>query len=185
VCFYHLVSAGRGGEISGKILSSDQTRKVMDTIIDRTSRFRESGREVEILTVDNHADGPYLYMRILREDPEKAAEVLKLLEHAGGNRSGKAISCISWDGQVHPDQFWRNHVLGNIRQRPFSEIWTDPEVELLTQLRNREKHLQCRCTHCRFLPACNGNLRARSEAAGNGMWGDDPGCYLTDEEIAK
>jgi radical SAM protein with 4Fe4S-binding SPASM domain len=146
--------------------------------------MHRAGRAIEVLTVDNHADGPYLYLRLLEEDPDRAANALSLLRMNGGNSSGIGIGCVSWNGHVHPDQFWRTRVLGDLRDRPFSAIWTDPDNDLLARLRDRREHLRCRCLHCRFLPVCNGNLRARAEAATDDPWGDDPACYLTDEEIA-
>ncbi len=184
VCFYHLVYTGRGGKLRDDELSHERTRETLDLIMDRTAELHAAGRAVEVLTVDNHADGPYVYLRLLREDPERAASCLELLKMNAGNSTGVGIGCISWNGDVLPDQFWRHHVLGNVRERPFSEIWTDPEHPLLSKLRNRREHLQCRCLHCRWLDVCNGNFRARAEADTGNLWGDDPACYLTDEEIA-
>jgi radical SAM protein with 4Fe4S-binding SPASM domain len=185
VCFYHLVPAGRGRNLCGVLLPPDGTRRAVDAILDRTRRMYQAGRKVEVLTVDNHADGPYLYLRLRREDPARAEAVYELLRAGGGNGSGWTIGCIGWDGSIHPDQFWRTQILGNVRERPFSEIWSrPPEGSLLARLRDRHRYLQGRCLRCRFLDVCNGNLRARSEEAGNGLWGDDPACYLTDEEIA-
>ena len=184
VCFYHLVYTGRGGGLMEAVLNHEQTRATVDLILDRTAAFHEAGRAVEVLTVDNHADGPYVYLRLLREDPARAAQCLALLKMNGGNSTGVGIGCVSWDGDVLPDQFWRQHVLGNVRERPFSAIWTDPDQPLLRTLRDRKKHLKCRCLRCRWLDVCNGNFRARAEAVGGDLWGDDPACYLTDEEIA-
>jgi radical SAM protein with 4Fe4S-binding SPASM domain len=183
VCFYHLVAAGRGRAIDDHTLAPSQTRAALETIMDRASAAISAGRRLEVLTVDNHADGPYVYMRLLRESPARAAECLDLLRSNGGNRSGIAIGCVDWAGRVLPDQFWRDQILGSVRQRPFSEIWTDGESELLSKLRQRGRHLHGRCMRCRWMDVCNGNLRARAAAAGD-AWGDDPGCYLTDEEIA-
>ena len=42
-----------------------------------------------------------------------------------GNSSGRGIGCVSWDGAVHADQFWRHYSFGNVSERPFSEIWMD------------------------------------------------------------
>jgi radical SAM protein with 4Fe4S-binding SPASM domain len=184
ICFYHLAYAGRGGAIRSDALDARQTRSAVDLIIDRTAALHSQGKKVEVLTVDNHVDGPYLYMRLTREDPARAANALQLLRMNGGNSSGVGIGAVSWNGDVHPDQFWRNHTVGNVKERPFSRIWTDPDQPLLAKLRDRKEHLNCRCTRCRFLPVCNGNLRARAEAATGDPWGDDPACYLTDEEIA-
>jgi len=71
-----------------------------------------------------------------------------------------------------------------IRGLRLPEIWADPDQPLLARLRNRKEFLGRRCAGCRWLGVCNGNLRARAEAATGDPWGDDPGCYLTDQEIA-
>lgn len=186
VCFYHLVYTGRGDGLRSDTLSHAQTRAALDLIMDRTADLHARGQKVEVLTVDNHADGPYVYLRLLREDAAAAAECLKLLEMNAGNSTALGIGCVSWNGDVLPDQFWRHHVLGNVRRRPFSEIWSDPSAGggLLGMLRERRKHMTCRCMRCRWLGVCNGNFRARAEAVTGDMWGDDPACYLTDEEIA-
>ncbi len=183
VCFYHLVYAGRGSALMAEDLSHEATRAVLDRIIDRTASLHAAGHPAEVLTVDNHADGPYLYMRMEREGDERAGAVLDLLRMNGGNASGQRIGCVSWDGRVHPDQFWRHVTVGNVRERPFSAIWTDPAVELLASLRDRKARLTGRCAACRFLDACNGNFRVRAEAATGDLWAPDPACYLTDAEI--
>jgi len=184
VCFYHLVYAGRGSAMQADDLTARQTRDVVDLIIDRTARLHQQGRHVEVLTVDNHADGPYLYLRMLRERDKRADDVWKLLEMNAGNSSGVGIACVSWDGKVHADQFWRHYSFGNVRQRKFSEIWTDTSDPLMKRLKNRREFLEGRCASCRFAPVCNGNFRVRAEAVSGNLWAPDPACYLTDEEIA-
>ncbi len=182
VCFYHLVPAGRAGDLDDAQLSPARTRAVMDLIMDRSADLARTDPNAEVLTVANHADGPYVALRLQREDPARAAEVMERLRANGGNASGEGIACVRWDGTVLPDQFWPAGALGNVTDRPFSEIWSD-ETGLLGELRNRREHLHCRCVDCRFLDVCNGNMRARAATAGD-LWGEDPACYLTDEEIA-
>ncbi len=182
-CFYHLVYSGRGAALRDEDLDPATRRAAVDRLIDRTAELHGRGLAKEVLTVDNHADGPYLHLRMVREGSPRAGEVWRLLNANGGNASGVGIACVSWDGQVHPDQFWRHGSLGNVRERPFSRIWTDPANALLAALRDRHGRLKGRCARCRYLPACNGNLRVRAESAGD-LWGDDPACYLTDQEIA-
>lgn len=184
-CFYHLVYSGRGSEIAKEDLSHEETRKVLDLIMDRTRDLHDRNLPKEVLTVDNHADGPYIYQRLLDEDPERAAEVLELLEMNEGNSSGRGIGCISWDGEVYPDQFWREKSLGNIRDMPFSKIWTNVDNEFLMKLKEKKKHVKGRCAGCRWLDICGGNFRARAESVANDPWDSDPACYLTDEEIKK
>lgn len=185
VCFYHLVYAGRGSQMVQEDLSRAETRQAVDLIIDRTRALYAKGLAKEVLTVDNHADGPYLYLRLLKEDPRRAAEVLELLKMNEGNNSGRGIGCVSWDGEVYADQFWRHHSFGNVRQRPFSQIWTEPEDELLRKLKHKKEYVTGRCAGCAWLDICAGNFRVRAEAIHGDVWAPDPACYLTDEEIAQ
>ena len=186
ICLYHLVYCGRGAEIAGHDLAPDVRRATLDLIIDRTMRLHERGFPVEVLTVDNHSDGPYLYLRMVREGNPLAENVMSLLRMNGGNSTGHGLACISWDGTVYPDQFWRNKPVGNVRDKMFSEIWGSPEPgSLLALLREKKKHVTGRCASCRFLDVCGGNFRARAEAATGDVWGLDPACYLTDAEIAQ
>jgi 12,18-didecarboxysiroheme deacetylase len=183
VCFYHLVYAGRGSKLIEDDLSHEETRKAVDLIIDRTQDLHQRGKPKEVLTVDNHADGPYLYLRMVKEGSPRAEKVLELLKMNEGNSSGRGIGCISWDGSVHADQFWRQLSFGNVKQRPFSEIWTDPVITLLQQLKEKKRHVTGRCSRCAWLDICGGNFRVRAEAAAGDLWAPDPACYLNDQEI--
>jgi len=184
VCFYHLVYAGRGSDLIAQDLDHAETRKTVDMIIDRTRDLHDRGMPKEVLTVDNHADGPYLYLRMVAEKNPRAEEVLRLLRMNEGNNSGRGIGCISWDGKVHADQFWRHYSFGNILERPFSEIWSDLSNPLMAQLKEKKNHVKGRCAECRWLDICGGNFRVRAEAVTGDIWAPDPACYLTDEEIA-
>jgi radical SAM protein with 4Fe4S-binding SPASM domain len=182
ICFYHLVYSGRGKNIKSAELSSVQKKQVIDQIIAWTKYFINHDNPKEILTVDNHADGPYLYLKLKDQFPSQAAYVYQQLLLSGGNRSGSAIANIDHQGNVYADQFSRFIVLGNIRDKNFAEIWTDQDNNFLNKLRHRQQYLQGKCENCNFLAVCNGNLRARAYAAGD-LWGEDPGCYLSEAEI--
>ena len=187
-CFYHLVYAGRGSELMKEDLDHEETRKAVRLIMDRTKDMFDRGLEPEVLTVDNHADGPFLYMEMLKEDPERAADVLQLLQWNQGNSTGNGIGCVSWDGEVYADQFWRHFSFGNVRNRPFSEIWTDVSgdteaSELMKRLKDKRPYVKGRCAECTWLQICGANFRVRAEAATGDLWNPDPACYLTDEEI--
>lgn len=183
VCFYHLVYSGRGSQLMDEALPLERTRQIVDHIIDATADLHRRGHPKEVLTVDNHCDGPYLYLRMQREGHPRADDVLTLLRYNGGNSSGIGIGCVSWDGAVYPDQFWRHDTLGNVRERPFSEIWTDVSHPLMARLKDRKPYLKGRCRECRWLDICNGNFRVRAEAKTGDLWSCDPACYLTDAEI--
>ncbi len=183
ICFYHLVYTGRGSELMKEDLDHKETREVVDLIIDRTADLHKRGKAVEVLTVDNHTDGVYLYQRLEREGDSRAEKVLELLRMNGGNSTGVGIGCVSWNGDVHPDQFWRHYTLGNVRQRKFSAIWQDTSDPIMAGLKDRKPLLKGRCGLCHYQDACNGNFRVRAEAVTGDIWQADPACYLTDVEI--
>lgn len=182
-CFYHLVYTGRGSGMSKDDLTHEESRKAVDLIIDRTADFNKRGLDVDILTVDNHCDGPYLYMRMLRENSPRADDVMQLLKWNGGNSTGIGIADVDNEGNVHPDQFWWHYSFGNVRERKFSDIWMDTSDPVMAGLKNRKPLLKGRCAKCKWLDICNANFRVRAEAVYDDIWAPDPACYLTDEEI--
>ncbi len=183
ICFYHLTYAGRASDMQAEDVSHEETREVVDLIIDRTLDLHRRGLDKEVLTVDNHTDAVYVYLKATKEHPDRAPAIMELLRRNGGNSSGIRIAAVDNRGDVHPDQFWWHYSLGNVRQRKFGDIWTDTSEPLLQGLRDRKPRLSGRCGRCRYLDICNGNLRVRAEAVYGDVWADDPACYLTDEEI--
>ena len=182
VCFYHLAYVGRGTTNVNDDLTHEETREFMDYVLAKADSFHAKGLSTEILTVDNHADAAYLYLKLKEKNPQKAEHALELLKLNGGNSSGTGIADVDFTGNVHPDQFWQHYTLGNIRSSKFSQIWSNNSEPLLEALRNRKMHLQGKCSECRFIDICNGNLRVRAEAVYGDVWAPDPACYLTYEE---
>ena len=183
-CFYHLAYVGRAGSLGmDSDLSHQQKRAVLDLICQHTLELYRRGLSKEILTVDNHADGIYIYLKLKKDDPERAARALELLRSNGGNGAGISIAAIDNLGNVHPDQFWWHYSLGNVLQRKFSDIWMDTSDPLLARLKERKGLLKGRCARCHYFDLCRGNLRVRAEAVFGDVWAEDPACYLSDQEI--
>jgi radical SAM protein with 4Fe4S-binding SPASM domain len=182
-CFYHLVPAGRGAELVQ--LTPTESRRAIDAIFRRTRELHERGNPVEILTVDNHCDGVYLYRKLKAEGNPRADDVYEMLKWNGGGAysSGVGIACIDFYGNVHPDQFWMHESLGNVRERRFSEIWQDTSHPLMAGLKNRLPLLKGRCGACQYQSLCGGSNRVRALLLTGDPWAADPACYLTDEEI--
>jgi radical SAM protein with 4Fe4S-binding SPASM domain len=110
-------------------------------------------------------------------------DVRALQSRHGGCSAGKKMANVDYAGNVHPCQFWSSGTLGNVRERPFSEIWTDGSNPLLAGLRSMPDSLTGpRCSRCRHSRVCGG-CRIRAEVVSGDLWGDDPACYLTSEEI--
>lgn len=184
LCVYHLAYSGRGGKMQKVDLTAGETRAVVDRIFELTRKCHDEGQPLEVLTVDNHADAAYVFLTLEKTDPERANQAWNRLAGTGGNRSGQNIAAIDPVGNVHYDQFSWHYDCGNVREQPFSQIWSDATDPRLAMLRDRTPHLPDTCRNCRLLPVCNGNLRTRAEAATGDWMGFDPSCYLTNDERA-
>ncbi|MFC6717507.1 TIGR04347 family pseudo-SAM/SPASM protein [Natrialbaceae archaeon GCM10025810] len=183
-CFYHLDYGGRGAEIVDADLSAEEKREAVKRVADMTLEYHDRGEEIETLLVGNYADAAYLveYARE-RFGPEKAERVYAHLERNGGDPTGERIADVDYEGNVHLTQFWQGYSLGNVRDRPFGEIWEDESNPLLEALRNREDRLSGKCASCRYRSICRGASRLRALAATGDLFAPDPQCYLSEDEI--
>jgi len=186
VVFAHLVYAGRGNNRQDD-LTHEEKRRALDLILERAEDFHCRGVKIKIATDENHTDGIYLYLRLARKNPLRAAAAYRLLPECGASVQGAGVGVAGTDsvGDVHPDPYWANYTLGNVREAPFSEIWGSSSDPLLCGLRDRLPLLKGRCANCRWKQACGGNLRVRAEGFFGDPWMSDPACYLTNEEISK
>ena len=186
VCFYHLVYAGRGTDLVKDDLS--MTRPGRRWISSWTgpgpcttrARPRKCSPWTTTPTARTCISGFY------RENPDRAAKVMELLKMNEGNNSGRGIGCVSWNGEVYADQFWRHKSFGNVRNRPFSAD-LDPARKTIFCSSSRKKRSMSRAG----VPPAGGWTSA-AEISGSGprrftgdVWAPDPACYLTAEEIAR
>ena len=179
----HLNYGGRGKRHSKQDAWYQMTRDAMSRLFDHCRRGIEAGVEREYVTGNNDADGPFLLQWAKRNFPHEAEALRQRLVNWGGNASGEHIANIDNLGNVHPDTFWWDHHLGNVRHRPFSAIWRDPGDPLMEGFRQRPRPVKGRCSACHYLSICNGNTRVRAWNVSGDPWEEDPGCYLTNQEI--
>jgi len=179
----HLNYAGRGNKHRADDAHFRTTRTALDLLFDHCWRHVRSGRAKEYVTGNNDADGVYLLNWVRTHFPERAGHIRQKLVQWGGNASGVNVANIDNLGVVHPDTMWWNHPLGNVRERPFGEIWQDRSDPLMAGLMQSPRPVSGRCAACRHLDICNGNTRVRAWQTTGDFWSEDPGCYLDDSEI--
>ncbi len=178
-CIYHLVYSGRGMDISNLDLSVDEKRWLIDFLIKKSFELKSRNLNLEILTVDNHADGVYIYKYLRSKGLKDSNVVLNMLKNHGGCSAGSKILCISPEGNVYPCQFWQDLKLGNIREERLSDILNK---EIVKMLRSKAKYLKGKCKSCKYKELCGG-CRVRAKFVYNDIWQEDPGCYLSYKEI--
>ena len=179
----HLNYAGRGNINRKDDVILKTTRWAMDLLFDRCWDYTQRGLHKEFVTGNNDADGVYLLYWVRRNFPQHEAHMRARLAQWGGNSSGVNIANIDNLGNVHPDTFWWHYTLGNVKQRPFSQIWPDTSDPLMAGLKASPRRIEGRCGACRYFDICGGNTRVRAHQLTGNPWAEDPACYLTDEEI--
>jgi len=179
----HLNYGGRGNRNRKDDAVYTMTRQVMDLIFETCLNRYRQGHPAEFVTGNNDADGVYLLHWVRERFPAHVDTIRARLRQWGGNASGVNIANIDNLGQVHPDTFWWHYPLSSVRERPFSEIWRDVSDPLMAGLKMNPRPVQGRCAACAHLDICNGNTRVRAHQMTGNPWAEDPGCYLTDEEI--
>jgi len=179
----HLNYAGRGNKNRGHDAFLETTRKAMDLLFDTCWNDVQQGRHREFVTGNNDADGVYLLFWVRKHFPHLEEHIRAKLAQWGGNSSGVNVANIDNLGVVHPDTFWWHYPLGNVRERPFSEIWQDTSDPLMAGLKASPRTLNGRCGECAYFDICGGNTRVRAQQLTGDPWQEDPACYLSDEEI--
>ncbi len=179
----HLNYAGRGNVNRKDDVVLKTTRQAMDLLFDTCWDYTQRGLHREFVTGNNDADGVYLLYWVRKHFPHLEDHMRAKLAQWGGNSSGVNIANIDNLGNVHPDTFWWDYPLGNVRQRPFSEIWQDTSDPLMAGLKASPRQVKGRCGQCTFFDICGGNTRVRAWSLTGDPWAEDPACYLTDDEI--
>jgi heme d1 biosynthesis radical SAM protein NirJ len=179
----HLVYAGRGNRYRGDDAYHRTTREAMDLIFERCWEGVQAGLTREFVTGNNDADGVYFLFWVRQRFPERLDHVRAKLAAWGGNSSGVNVANIDNLGNVHPDTFWWHYNLGNLRERPFSEIWRDTSDPIMAGLKAKPRRVKGRCGACEYFDICGGNTRVRSFQLSGDPWEEDPACYLSDREI--
>jgi Fe-coproporphyrin III synthase len=179
----HLSYAGRGNKNRGDDAALEATRTTMTRLFERALAAVDRGEDKEYVTGNNDADGVFLYHWVAQHFPDKAAHLRAKLVQWGGNATGVNVANIDNLGNVHPDTMWWNYSLGNVRERPFSQIWNDTSDPLMAGLKQRPRRIGGRCGACRHFDICGGNTRVRALQLTGDPWGEDPACYLSNAEI--
>jgi heme d1 biosynthesis radical SAM protein NirJ len=179
----HLNYAGRGNINRKRDAFLETTRRAMDLLFDTAWDYHQRGLGKEFVTGNNDADGVYFLYWVRKHFPEQEAHIRAKLAQWGGNASGVNVANIDNLGNVHPDTYWGDYNLGNVRERPFSDIWVDTSDPIMAGLKRLPRKVKGRCGECACFDICGGNTRVRAREVTGDPWQEDPACYMYDQEI--
>jgi radical SAM protein with 4Fe4S-binding SPASM domain len=181
--FSHLNYAGRGNINRKDDVMLKTTRWAMEMLFDHCWKDVQAGGRKEFVTGNNDADGVYMLFWVRKHHPELESHMRAKLAAWGGNSSGVNIANIDNLGNVHPDTMWWHYNLGNVKERPFSAIWSDTTDPLMAGLKCVPREIHGRCGKCHYFDICGGNTRVRAHQLTGDPWAEDPACYLHDIEL--
>jgi len=183
----HLNYSGRGKRSAETDAMFQMTKDAMELLYERAYSHIFQGIETDFVTGNNDADGPFLLQWAEKKFGKAYSEQLKNLQQRlvmwGGNASGVNVANIDNTGTIHPDTYWWNHPIGNVKKELFSDVWQNTQDELMLAFRQSPRPVKGRCARCNYLNICGGNTRTRAFAQTGDAWNEDPGCYLNDAEI--
>jgi len=178
---FNFVPVGRGAENAWLDLSPEEREELFRTV------YREMRkRNLEIVSTAPQ------YSRIVLQMSKGEVSapthfyvghdkvVSAVAEFVGGCGAGRIYAAIQPNGDVTPCVFLPIKV-GNVREKPFREIWEN--APLLRKLRNREL-LKGLCGKCPYKYVCGG-CRARAYAYFGDPLAPDPGCIYNKAEWRK
>ncbi|EEB74514.1 radical SAM/SPASM domain-containing protein [Thermococcus sp. AM4] len=184
VIFFNLVPTGRAEDMVKVDLSPEEREEFMKEVYRQMKK-----RKLEILTTAPQ----YARVTLLMSQGKSVTpahfyigennSVKTLAEFIGGCGAGRIYAGIEPDGTVVPCVFLPLPV-GNVRHRPFKEIWENSRIFNL--LRDRDSW-EGQCGRCPYKYICGG-CRARAYHYTLDIAGDDPGCVINRrlwEEIVK
>lgn len=178
----HLVYSGRGKENLEIDISKEKRLEYVDFMIKKAFEYYENNKHIDIVTGNMEMDAVMLLKEFEKRYPFFVESLKNRLKAWGGNSAGKRLGNIDWNGFVKPDPFFPL-TIGNYLQKDFDKVWLDEENELLTKLREFPRVLKGKCSSCKYIDICNGGSRSRAYAISGDLWGEDPSCYLSEDEI--
>jgi radical SAM protein with 4Fe4S-binding SPASM domain len=176
----HLVYSGRGLENLKIDIDKKDRRKYVNFIIDKAFTYYHNNNNMDIVTGNMEMDAVMLIQYFEQHYPIYVPQLIKNLEKWGGNSAGERLGNMDWDGNIKPDPFFPK-IIGNYLENGFKNVWLG-DSEILKNLRKSPRNISGICKNCHYLDICNGGSRSRAYAISGELYGEDPSCYLTEDE---
>jgi radical SAM protein with 4Fe4S-binding SPASM domain len=163
---YQLVPVGRGRDISDVALDIDGNERLMQFMVKAQS---------EAKAIIEPVAGTQYWSHLLNQAGIKSGPLMWLAEKVlHGCSAGRGFVYIKPNGDVWPCPFIEVSS-GNIKDKPFTQIWADSPV--FKELRNRETLLEGSCGACEYKKICGG-CRGRAWAYTGNYMAEDPLCFI-------
>ena len=186
-CLYWLVPSGRGSDSYSRLqLGSEEVTEAL-SLLYRKAQETDPGA-MEFLTVDSPQDCIHLLQSMERDGSPDLADARDLLKSLkGGCSAGERVANVDPRGNVYPCQFARSpdFFIGNIRERPFSTLWTDSAHPVLSRFREKTVRIGGKCGRCGYFGLCGGGCRVRAYVKAGDFGAEDPFCFVDPDKSCQ
>jgi heme b synthase len=163
---FMLVPIGRGRALTDQSISAEEYERTLTWLV---------GRREETSLPIKATCAPHYY-RILREESRRLGKEVTFQTHGldavtRGCLGGTGFCFVSHVGRVQPCGYLEVEA-GEVRQRPFAEIWSDSPV--FQALRDQGR-FSGKCARCAYFRVCGG-CRARAYEATGDYLEEEPLC---------
>jgi len=161
-----LVPVGRGGDVGDMSLEAQEYENILEWFLERKGK----------VPLELKATCAPQYYRILRQRAKEGGHEVTFKTHGmdavtRGCLGGLSFCFVGHRGQVQPCGYLEVEC-GNIRERPFTEIWKESPIFL--RLRDFSNY-KGKCGKCEYLKVCGG-CRARAYELHGDFMMEEPLC---------
>jgi AdoMet-dependent heme synthase len=174
---FMLVPTGRGTDAADKdLIEADDYERILNYIYEKNRDEEAARRAADPHAMEIKPTCAPQYYRIMRQRAKLEgipvdAEHFGLNARTRGCLAGMGFGFVSYRGDVFPCGYYPKSA-GNVREKPFREIWE--HSELFLELRNF-KNLKGTCGSCGYVRVCGG-CRARALALTGDDMSPEPYC---------
>jgi radical SAM protein with 4Fe4S-binding SPASM domain len=142
---YDFVPAGRGKELQQEVLTPEQRKRLFEYLQEIAPSSTMTLKPYPYLITINSASRTETYFY------KKYGRLTELFK---GCLSGRWVCHISSNGDLHPCHLLP-HILGNLTQESFEDIWFNKNNPVLKELRDR-RLVKGTCGKCTYRDVCGG-----------------------------
>ena len=170
---FNFIPVGRGRDI----VEEDMTPAQREMVLRKLQRHLEAGQIGVVSTAPQFGRACIVYgsaegvFATGHAGKGEGRRTMVLSRYIGGCGAGRCYCSVQPDGGITPCVYIPSKPVGNVREKPFAEIWNNPLFETLSDREDRGDH----CGVCDYRHYCGG-CRARSLAYTDDIQAGDPGC---------
>ena len=167
----HFQPLGYGAELTQELALRPQEKIAFSSMVEQLSRTE---KEVEVVAQD---DENWSGFEEIHSKCQSCGQEEGKPDHLLPCSAGAEQCNITADGWVTPCNYMLSYRCGNVREKPFLDIWhNSPELQRIRHLRKVPVTAVPECSDCKYNIFCRGGCRAIGLVTSGSLLGLDISC---------